>query len=417
MDGKESQTLKSVVNHLLGHPKAYDIGEAAYKTLQQYASAERVEAKAIKAAEQSVAHEANTKARESVLRGNHAVSVPLAAPVAAQSRIVMKDVKVTHGAEGKVIVSGTELIAETLLGGSTFDIAYAATIQPGLTSFLPKASAFATRFQEYRFRKLSFHMATEGATSNTGSILMGVSTDVNREKPNSKADLMAFENSTRGPPWADLRCELAKAQLGKWKKVRYGPLNNDFGPGVIPSADALAREPTFVVDYNNYDTGVLFVGRANIGTTVAYELYATYELEFRLPTLVASLIPSAVMNSPGAGNGGSIFGVANHENTKNGLIYIENQYGSTNLEIGNLVPGRHYLYVVYMQASFMATLTSTMSYATLFTYATTVTGTEIIQIGSFLALAPTVGLTVNSLATGITTALCQVSGVVTNPWI
>lgn len=419
--GQEPRVAE-ILGHIARHPAtravakaAFDTAAGAFKSVLETPTKMGTKEEVKVEVHPSKAHRSSAHAGSpAVLNAEH-----LAAPVATSSRITMPNISVKHTEGGKMVLSGTEMVRDIrIAAGSAFSVDFAASIQPGLTAAFPKASAFATRFQEYRFRKLSFHLATEGSTANLGSIMMAAQTDVNLPTPTQKIDLMALAGATRAPPWADCELTFTKNQLGKWKKIRFGPIQGDFAPGVGEGGNAIGREATNQVDYNNYDSGVLFVGRSNIGYDTNYELYVSYELEFRLPILSQTIVPTALFDSAGPGAGGNAFGALTPTNSRNGTIYMDIDFTGSYIVLGNLVPGREYSYNWSITCGLTSTSTlsafsgavKTVSYALAST-------TQRVETGSFVATGNAALLTMTTSSTGITSNLFVVSEIPYNNFI
>lgn len=412
------ETVQKVIGHPVVRRAGAHLFEKGTKIIEEYMQPTSKEKIEVVLPRTRAMHDAKLKQHEGVR------SEALAAPVSFGARVTLGDVVYKHHANGNLTGTCTELVCDLVLNGTEpFQNVAIVGIQPGLTAAFPKLSAAATRWQEYRIKKLSYHLATEAATSNTGAIYMGVMTDVNQGAPTNKREIMALAGATRSPLWSDCRVVLDKAQRGGWKKVRFGPINNDYGPAIVPSGDYNGREPYFNVDYNNYDAGVLVVARSAVGAICTFELYVTYEVEFRNPSLRSALVPSAVLSSPGTGGSllnGAAFGAILPSNTRNGTIYIEPSAGGdlTQIVVGNLTQGRSYQYTWYMQGAAAAgSQLIVVSGGSSYVYSALADATQRMEVGGLTADSPTMLIKATTAMTGLNFSQLVISELPPNPWI
>lgn len=153
-----------------------------------------------------------------------------------------------------------------LAGSSAYDVK-SFPLNPGLSRTFPWLSKIASRYESYRFEKLSVMYETEAPTSSTGVVALAVDYDPTDAAPASKTAALSYQGAVRSAPWASSAHHSRSLDLHKRKSyfVRSGNL---------PDSGSLAL----------HDTGNLFVvtkGQAdasNVG-----ELYVEYDVVLETP--------------------------------------------------------------------------------------------------------------------------------------
>jgi hypothetical protein len=224
--------------------------------------------------------------------------------------------------DGRICISHKEYVAE--VNGS---INYASTaygINPGLPVSFPWLNVLCPGYEAYKFKKLHYVFESTSPTTIAGAVILAVDFDPADAAPTTKAQIMAYQNSVRGPAWESFRYVCDKDDLNKFnqKMLRFGNL---------PSGQ----------DVLLYDTGNLFVATTGqAGTTVVGELHVEYEVELITPQLdltAYALATAAKVSSVGSPTISLPFGVA--AVATGGVPILYNPSGTFNI----LVPGQYLL--------------------------------------------------------------------------
>jgi hypothetical protein len=206
---------------------------------------------------------------------------------------------------------------------STFNVAAALAINPGLSATFPWLSKIAANFESYRFSKLKFCYETEAPSSLGGTQVLAVDYDASDVAPTTKQQALAYRDSVRSPPWQNCTHNSLKEDLSKQKTffVRYGaqPANTDI---------------------KLYDTGNLFAINQGVttGGAVTGELYVEYDVLLMTPLYepIATVAASGGMTTSTATLASPLLaGVAS------GSLPITQSL--TTVTVNNLVVGQEYL--------------------------------------------------------------------------
>lgn len=189
------------------------------------------------------------------------------APVAITNVRRMPTATISNG-RNSTRVSHREYLTD-IYGSTTFAVDTAININPGFASSFPWLSAIASRYETYRFNRLSFCFETTSATTAVGSVILAVDYDASDSIPVTKAQMLSYKGAVRASPWEMVSFHCDPADLTK-------RLNNFTRLGAVPSG----------ADIKMYDTGVLYVGVAgNAAATVIGELYVDYDVTLSTPQL------------------------------------------------------------------------------------------------------------------------------------
>lgn len=186
------------------------------------------------------------------------VAKPAAKSFVVKNNGVFKTIRLQH----KEFLFGIDTKAE-LNYLTTYEV------NPGLPSMFPWLSGLAKLFETYTFHRLSFEYIPAVGTEKSGS--MGLAPDYDAADDNttlSKHQVLAFEDSIRGPLWEDFALNCSKSNLRKDKLfVRQGPLSSN-------------------LDIKMYDNLQLLITRASneIQQEVG-ELWVSYDISFHTPQL------------------------------------------------------------------------------------------------------------------------------------
>lgn len=141
-------------------------------------------------------------------------------------------------------------------------------IQPGIEESFPWLSAVARRFESYRFTQLSYEYIPDVGSTTDGSIALCPDYDPGDDNTHaSKATLLSFEDSVRGPLWAPLRMVCNPRNLKK--------RTSWYTRGIHLNADAKLMDTGNLWVSLNYDGDLVTMG----------EIWVTYTVVLITPQL------------------------------------------------------------------------------------------------------------------------------------
>jgi len=202
-------------------------------------------------------------------------------------------IAVMHGnpyaENGRLLVKRREFIGDVSLAtGVVWQLQEIATaqgssgnylaIQPGNPYAFYWLSRIAQNFSQYRFKKLSFTLETEAATTTGGSITMCFDTDVTNSAPATKVQAMDMQLSVREAPWQNMTLNVVS-----------GGAQRALGRDRFVSANGAANMQD---DPKTYFLGNLYIGASGITQSSSAELYVDYEVELWQP-LTPNLLGNA----------------------------------------------------------------------------------------------------------------------------
>lgn len=155
-------------------------------------------------------------------------------------------------------------------------------IQPGSQTTFPWLSSIARRFESYKFNRLSFKYIPDVGTTTDGSIALCPDYDASDDNSQaSRATLLTFEDSVRGPLWDVLVCRATPRNLKK--RTSY------YTRTTQPSA----------TDIKLYDVGNLWVSLKYQGDLQSCgELWVSYDITLITPQLEENVIAQKTANYP-----------------------------------------------------------------------------------------------------------------------
>jgi len=295
--------------------------------------------------------------------------------------------------DGRICVSHKEYIAE--VNGSVNYVSTTFELNPGLALSFPWLNTICVAYEAYRFKKLSFIYESTSPTTIAGAVIMAVDFDPTDAAPTTKTQIMAYQNSVRGPAWESFRYTCDKDDLHKFnqKMLRFGAL--------ISGQDVLL-----------FDVGNLFVattGQAN--TNPIGELHVEYEVELITPQLdltAYALATAAKITNTGNPTASLPFGTSI---TRTGGVPIT--YNSSTGTINILVPGQYLLSYTLTGTGIVRagspTLVSTGNLTTL--VSTTISATQVSYIWAIQVDVPANAFTFGSLVDTSTTLTSSVGRV------
>lgn len=168
-------------------------------------------------------------------------------------------------ADGRTCVAYREYLGD--VHGSVDFATQQYPVNPGLATF-NWLHNIAKEYDYYHFKALSFHYATDSATSAPGSVMLAVDFDAGDSGPTSKLEAMAFSNATRNATWENFWYDAKHHNMNAFTPHRFVRV------GSVPTGE----------DVKTYDVGNLYVStQGQTGTGIIGELYVEYEVEFSSP--------------------------------------------------------------------------------------------------------------------------------------
>lgn len=190
------------------------------------------------------------------------------APVAIGNRTFNQNPK-TFMKNGRWVVQHSEYFGDILGSTATYLVRETIPINPGLISSFPWLNEIASRYEQYKFRKLNVRFMTERPTTESGYVAIVPDYDAHDVQPVSKTAAFQYQGAAKCAPWENVTQINTPANLNKRKEyfVRQG---------ILPAGADVAL----------YDTGNIYVCvGGNSAQVVLGELWFDYEVEFYTPQL------------------------------------------------------------------------------------------------------------------------------------
>lgn len=170
--------------------------------------------------------------------------------------------------DGTVKVRHREYVADVVSLSANYQFAKFA-INPGLGSLFQWLQAIALSYESYVFNSLSFEFESTAATTDRGTLMMGIDFDASDSPPTNKQELMAYHGSVRSNVWSHACCRADSKDLRKFGIQRFVR-----GSAPLPSGS----------DIKTFDVGNFYVATqgTGVGITVG-ELYVTYDITLHTP--------------------------------------------------------------------------------------------------------------------------------------
>lgn len=191
------------------------------------------------------------------LRGN---DVSVAAPVARATRRTGAAPTIRQMADS-IVVSHRSLV-KTITGTTTFSVS-SLVANPGMASGFPWLAKLASKYEQYRFRKLIYDYRSVCATSEAGVVMMSFDYDALDPAPVSKSDQAQTIPNAENNAWVNNRLVVPVDQTIRFTRQ-----------GSVASSDL-----------KTYDLGNMWISTAyGTGTNTWGELYVEYEVELKRPS-------------------------------------------------------------------------------------------------------------------------------------
>jgi len=192
------------------------------------------------------------------------------APTSMSSQFVNKSATISYSArgDGSVWIRHREFITDIMSIGVNFHT-ISRPINPGVGTTFEWLQAIANSYESYVFNSLSFEFESTCATTDRGTLIMGIDFDASDPGPATKQDLMAYQGSVRSNIWSHACCAASSKDLKKFGIQRY-----------VRSSVPLSASS----DIKTFDVGNLYVGLQGVSSQLAAgELYVTYDVTLHTP--------------------------------------------------------------------------------------------------------------------------------------
>lgn len=154
----------------------------------------------------------------------------------------------------------------SVYGSNNFLVGGTFHINPGLPECFPYLSEIAQKFQQYRFRSLTFEYVTSTATSTTGNVILSPEYNPKELPPETEQQATNTYGAVESVCWRNSKCSFSPAgmfPLGPRKMIRSC---------LIPS------------DLQAYDAGQLFVCvTGQTGNPLIGKLWVSYDVDLYIP--------------------------------------------------------------------------------------------------------------------------------------
>lgn len=195
------------------------------------------------------------------------------APVAIGNRTHTVDPKITVMANGNTRVVHSEYYGDLVGSTLPFWIAEIIALNPGMINSFPWLNEIASRFENYKFKKLNVRFLTERPTTESGYVAIVPDYDPHDLQPVSKTAAFQYQGVAKCAPWENMTQVNAKPNLHKVGKEFF------VRQGILPGATDIAL----------YDTGNIFICvGGNSGAVTLGEIWIDYEVELYTPQLDSS---------------------------------------------------------------------------------------------------------------------------------
>lgn len=262
--------------------------------MMQSKSARNFEKKIQQSRKQKNTYDGNTLKRNN----KNNVSMRTSAPIANPNIQKQKSASFSRSSGG-MVVTHSEYIQDMIGSDVAFVVAKLA-VNPGMSQTFPWLSTIATRFQKYRFRRLSFRYETSAPSTQQGYVMIVPDFDSSDQIPTTKQQALQYQSAIRS---------------NVWEKISL----------FIRDKDLHAEEQYYIrsttvpnTDIKTYDVAQLFTAMVGPAATLGPigELWVDYEVELISPVIpqYSSLFQdlalqcTAVTNNVGFGGATVLYG-------------------------------------------------------------------------------------------------------------
>lgn len=167
----------------------------------------------------------------------------------------------------RCVVVHREMLSE-VLGSVGFQVQHNLALNPGLPLSFPWLSKMAANWEQYVFRRLSFHYIARCSTLTAGAVMMAPDYDVNDRAPLDKKQLLAYQNASENSSWTKQSCFLSRSSMFPFGGRKY------------------IRDTLVAKSQNTYDAGrFLLCVQGQADNSAIGDLWVEYEVEFSVPQI------------------------------------------------------------------------------------------------------------------------------------
>jgi hypothetical protein len=222
------------------------------------------------------------------------------APVQRSTRVPNLQARMSaYGAAGDITVEKCEFV-QTVIGSVALNV-LPFTINPGNPILFSWLSTLSTRYEKYRFDRLSFELKSRCPTTVTGTQVLSIDYDASDASPTTMIQARGNRAAVADSPWKALTLSCIREDINDVRFIRTG--------AALPAS----------TDVKLYDCGNLYVIReGQADTAVISELLVSYRVHLISPQLdgqsglsqeigaTTGLTANALFGTNNASNGGNL---------------------------------------------------------------------------------------------------------------
>lgn len=180
----------------------------------------------------------------------------------------------------KHTITHRELIGSFTATGNDFEVLLDQPINPGNSNLFPWLSQISCRYQQFRFKKLTFIYEPSSGTQKEGSLYQAIDYNVQDDAPISNVNMMSYEGATKSPVWFP-SCMSATSEGLNQSKSYY----TAYGVGGLPPDS----------DPKTYFPGQFILAQQGAAADQTLgEVYVDYSVTLSTPQLSAQCLQSTI---------------------------------------------------------------------------------------------------------------------------
>jgi hypothetical protein len=168
------------------------------------------------------------------------------------------------------------LINQSITSAASFTVAKTYALNPGIAATFPWLSTIAGQYEQYAFRKLTFHYVPFVATSSAGTIMLMADYNAQDTPPISETQFMDHPRAVSNSLWNPVSYPVDTKAMHMFAPRRF------------------VRQVLVAGDLKTFDSGTFNVATDNAAVAPCGKLYVEYVVELFVPQLEPSqaLVPS-----------------------------------------------------------------------------------------------------------------------------
>lgn len=193
-------------------------------------------------------------------------------PLASNKQTVSRRPKMNNS-PNSCVISHREFIGN--VDGTTSFLATPYVLQPAIATTFPWLSQLASRWEQYRFSKLSFEYITRCPATTAGSVILAPDYDVLDPTPVSETVVTGYTGAVEGCAWSSLTCHLDPRGMFPMGPKKFTRTVNIGGS-----------------DQKTYDCGNFYICTDGMtGTSMVGKLWVNYSVELYVPQINNPVAP------------------------------------------------------------------------------------------------------------------------------